>query len=69
MKRLCILVVLAVASLMVGCAGTIDTPRERLRRYGEVSTLDAKMFADDWDFFWLYDHPSAMTKYHPLAEP
>ena len=67
MKRICSLLVLCVcfAALLTGCAGLVDSGPERYSRAKQINDLQMRMLVDDWDYFWLYERSSYLTKYHP----
>ena len=74
MKRLLVfLVLLASFFLIPGCANmreefgaTVAENRDaRKRRISQISDLQMKMLAEDWDYFWLFERNSALTQWHP----
>ena len=64
MKKLFVLLVLCVGSLMVGC-GVLDDAPARARRHAQITEWNLKQAADDCDYFWLYDRSSQLTQWHP----
>ncbi len=65
MKRLFMLLVLGVTMWAVsGCAGVASSGPKRTQRHRQITRLESRMFWDDFDYFWLMDKPSKLTKYH-----
>jgi len=62
MKRCLLLVLLFVGMLVAGC-GMAHTPRERRLRRRNVHRYGFRQIMDDWDYFWLVDEPSNLTRY------
>ena len=69
MKKLVILLLLSIClgTVLAGCAGTIDTGPERLRRYWEITEIQGRQFNDDLDYLLLYERSSRLTEYHGRA--
>ena len=66
MKKMAILLLLCIClqAVLAGCAGTIETGSERLRRYWEITELQSKQFNDDLDYLLLYERNSRLSEYH-----
>ncbi len=67
MKKLFLLVVLAVGSFMGGCAGVVDTAEERDSRMKVGLEYQMRQAVDDADYWLLIDRSSNMTQWHPRA--
>ena len=67
MRRICLLIVLCACftALLAGCSGVADSGAERYSRAKQINDLQMRMLVDDWDYFWLYDRNTYLTKYHP----
>jgi len=67
MKQLLVLLVLclAVASILAGCNGVVDTYDDRVRRYKQINNFQTRMIVDDWDYIWLYERSSNLSEWNP----
>jgi hypothetical protein len=66
-KKICLLVVLAavLGGMLGGCTGNPgQTGAERSLRIRQIFATEVKMFADDWDYFWLVDRSTRLTPWH-----
>jgi hypothetical protein len=50
--------------LMSGC-GITSSFEERVHRHQQIDDLQARMFVDDWDYFWLRERNSYLTEWYP----
>jgi hypothetical protein len=64
MKKTLLLLVLAAIFTTIGCT-PVDTVSERNRRVNQITDMQAKMFVDDWDYFWLYDENTKLSQWNP----
>lgn len=64
MKKLLIVAALMLATFLPGCT-LVEDCSERNRRICGITELQMKMAVEDWDYFWLYDHSTGMTQWHP----
>lgn len=65
MKTFGIAIVLLLAGLLLGgCETPGESASERSLRIRRVSDQNWRMFVDDWDYFWLVDRSSRLTRYH-----
>ena len=62
MKKLLIAVVLC-GSALIGCT-TGETAKEHGRRYLLTTDLQTRTLVDDWDYFWLLEHNSRLSKWN-----
>ena len=68
MKKLAMVVILLAGTLMCGCGSTMtETPPEHSRRIALQNDLQMKMLVEDWDTFWLLDHNSSLSQWHPYV--
>jgi hypothetical protein len=66
MKKLMMLLAVAVLACgVLGGCGMVDTYQERNRRIQNINDLQARMFMDDWDYFWLYERNTYLTEWFP----
>lgn len=66
MRKLCIALLLAFASFIVGCCpSSVETSEERCRRLRDIADLQGRMAVDDVDFFLLQDRNTYLTQWHP----
>lgn len=66
MKRLLLLLVtlICISGVLSGCTMTERTADERFRRYDAITEAQSRMFWEDWDYLWLYDRETRLTKWH-----
>lgn len=64
MKKLCILAVLCLSFLFVGCT-LVDSPSQRTRMHSLAFDLQSRAMVQDWDYFWLMERNTYMTQWHP----
>lgn len=68
MKKLALLLILCLVSVMAGCCSTLtESAAERNTRYRDITQLNARMAVEDWDYLWLYERESMLTQWHPHA--
>ena len=68
MKKLAIVVVMFFGMFLTGCGNTlVETWPERCDRLQLQENLEAKMIAEDWDYFWLQERCSHLSQWHPLV--
>lgn len=48
---------------MSGCSTLTESPAERLHAAGRTEEYNAYMFNEEFDEFWLIDHPSRLSKW------
>ena len=67
MRKLSILLLLCVfiSGLLAGCAGVVDSADARARRTDQIDELQTQMLVDDWDYLWLRDRSTKLTRWHP----
>ena len=65
MRKLLIVVVVFVGTLLVGCDGVADSHAERKLRMERIGRLQGKMIMDDSDFIWMLDRSTRLSKYNP----
>ena len=66
MKKLLIPLIFLVVSLIAAGCSTMTEPREeRNRRLSQISDLQMKMLVEDWDYLWLYERNTGMTRWCP----
>ncbi len=65
MKKLLLLAVVLGSMLLGGCGTLVLTPEERARQHRLITDLQSRMVVDDWDYIWLYEKNSRLTRYHP----
>ena len=63
MKKLLIVMVLMLSSMLIGCTPT-ETAREHGRRYLLTADNQARLLVEDWDYFWLCDRNCRLSKWH-----
>ena len=66
MKKLLVLLVLCSVILIAGCTMT-ESADERFNRVERIRDLHAKMMQEDSDKFWMIDHNSKLTVWHPYV--
>lgn len=64
MKKLGIVLVLLLVGLLAGCRTPAESADERSLRIDQISQQQWRMFVDDWDYFWLLDRTTRLTRYH-----
>jgi hypothetical protein len=64
MKKLAVMLVVVAASLLTGCTGMVDSPRDRYVRYRNINELRQRMLVDDWDYLWLMEQNEELSPYH-----
>lgn len=47
--------------------GLVDGKAEREHRLGLINDIQARQLQDDWDYFWLYDRSSNLTRWQARA--
>ena len=67
MKKLAMVLILLAGTLMCGCSTLTETPPERNRRIALQNDLQMKMLVEDWDTFWLQEHVSSLSRWHPYV--
>ena len=65
MKKMCVVLILLLGSLLAGCHGMVDSYAERKIRLKQISELQMRMLVDDLDYLLLIDRSSTLTEYHP----
>jgi uncharacterized protein YceK len=63
MRMLLLGLALGVA-VLCGCATVTKTPEENLNTVAQITDLDMRQMADDWNLIWLQDRQSRLTKWH-----
>jgi Tfp pilus assembly ATPase PilU len=43
---------------------SVQSPAERMHTHRQVAAQDARAFVDDWDYVWLKDRPSRLSRWH-----
>jgi hypothetical protein len=66
MKKLLLLVVtvICLGGLLSGCTMNERTSDERQRRFARITDANMRMFWEDWDYLWLYDKESSLSRWH-----
>ncbi|MFP3937796.1 MAG: hypothetical protein ACLFVW_05600 [Phycisphaerae bacterium] len=66
MKRFLLLVfaLVCLVGVLGGCTMNERTADERFRRYARITDTNMHMFWEDWDYLWLYDKESKLSKWH-----
>ncbi len=64
MKKLCMLLVLCLAGLMMSSCTPTETWRQHNQRYCDITRMNNRMLVEDWDYIWLYDRSSMLTNWH-----
>ena len=66
MKKTLILTLLTmcVGSFLAGCGGLGHSSDERQTRHKHIWKSQSKMFWDDWDYFWLHERSSGLTRWN-----
>lgn len=64
MKKLAVMLTIVAASLLTGCTGMVDSPRERYVRYKNINEMRQRMLVDDWDYLWLMEQNEELSPYH-----
>ncbi len=52
-----------VAVAVSGCSTMTESPKERLHTLGKVEQYNAMQFNEAFDYFWLVDSPSRLSKW------
>jgi len=65
MKMMLIAMIL-LGSVLVGCT-TYESPIEHGLRLGLQEDVQSRQMVEDFDMFWLFDHPSRLTQWHSQA--
>ncbi len=63
-KLICLLGLVAVGTILSGCATVAKTADENVMTWGQINDLDARQVADDWNLIWFGDHQTRLTRYH-----
>lgn len=63
MRALVILGLLLGLALVTGCATMTQTPSQVASTYGRVFEYDFREMPDDWNFIWMVDRPSRLTRW------
>ncbi len=65
MKHLLILAILAALLVpALGCGdGVAYSRRERENRYKQIIDNDFRQLTDDWDYLWLMEHRSHLSRW------
>ncbi len=65
MRRIMLLVALVACSAgLVGCATVTKSPEEVKLQYQRYTDLQLRQLADDWNYFWLMDRHSRVSRWH-----
>jgi hypothetical protein len=66
MKRWAILAMLVMVGIaQTGCGdGVVATRRERQERTKRNFDMDMRQLTDDWDYFWLDEQQSRLSRWH-----
>ncbi len=67
MKKLAIVLVMFIGMFLGGCNTLVESWPERFDRLQLQNNLQARMFAEDWDYFWLQERCSHLSQWHPLV--
>jgi len=62
MKKLLIAMIL-LSSVLVGCT-TSETPIQHGQRLWLQEDVQSRQMVEDFDMFWLFDHPSRLTMWN-----
>lgn len=65
MKRLLIVLVLLLSGFMTTGCTTTESFAERQLRHKQIVDLNMRMAGDDWDYIWLIDQSSSLTRWSP----
>lgn len=63
MRAIVLLVLLFGLTLVAGCATMTQSPEEVRATYSRVWEYELRQMSDDWNFIWLLDRPSRLTRW------
>lgn len=63
MRALLLLVVMVGLVLLGGCATMTQSSEEVTAQYGRIWGYELQQMSDDWNFAWLVDRPSRLTRW------
>jgi len=62
-KLLTVIILMVLGCMLVGCT-TAENPWQHAQRHQLQKEIQSRQLVEDFDMFWLCDHPSRLTKWH-----
>lgn len=66
MKRFLLVVfaMVCLGGILSGCTMRERTADERFSRFARINDVNMHLFWEDWDYLWLYDRESRLSRWH-----